>query len=471
MEEREHLVHHTNQSESAVASSANIRQVSLLTFVVPPLLLALLEVVRLVAIDAEIGNRVLYTLVVITMLIGSIAFAWAISRWTNRLQGHLVHQNQELLALHHANLTISRELHLNTVLQQVVSEASALIGARYGAISYGRHLPRLDAFVTHGVSEDVRAAIGDLPVGRGVLAIPIASGESLKLDSISDDPHSVGFPPNHPPMTTLLAMPIITRTGVFGNLYLSDKLDGRPFDDEDSSTLKRLASAAAVAVDNAQLHEQVQVLAITTERERIAREMHDSLAQVLAWVNTQSQAVMVHLNRGHTEEARKQLEHLAASAREAYIDVREGILALRGTNSGATSDILESIRHYVQSWQDTHGIPVIVTIEPSLRGSDITPLIELHLLRLIQESLTNVRKHARATSVTITMSRRDRFWVISIVDNGTGFAPESTPRGSVPQFGLSIMRERAEASGGTFDLQSLPGVGTTITVTIPTRSS
>ena len=444
-----------------------LKRMNWIIYFVPPLLLGGLEVVRLFLGDDLTGNRWIYTAFLLIALAGMIVFALGISRYVERMHRHLVHQNQELLALHDASIAISSDLRLERVLQDVVNEASTLVGARYGAISCVRESPRMEAFVTYGITPEQRELIGPPPAGHGILAIPIASSESLRLEDISADPRSVGFPPHHPPMTRLLAVPIATKSGIVGNLYLSDKVDDSPFSATDEDSLRRFASLAAIAIENAALHEQVQVLAITGERERIAREMHDSLAQVLAWVNTKSQAALAHLGRGKPDAARDQIEQLAQSAREAYVDVREGIFALRSATVSSDIDFFESLAGYIQRWRDQHGIAVTLRVSPELNPHGLTALAEIHVLRLIQEALTNVRKHARASAITIEFRPAGVQWDLTIRDDGTGFDPAGSTRGETPRFGLSTMRERAEAIGGTFDIDSAPGQGTTVAVTIP----
>jgi nitrate/nitrite-specific signal transduction histidine kinase len=320
-------------------------------FLVPPVLLASLEAVRQAFDLSPDHHRNWYVGLLMLALVGMSAFAMVVSRTVNGFYARLRHQNQELLALHEASLSVSSDLRLPSVLQNVVNEASAVIGARYGAISYGERLPDVDIFVTSGIDGDERRRIGNPPKGRGVLGIPIESGETLRIDEISSDPRAAGFPANHPPMHRLLAVPIATQHRIVGNLYLADRRDNRPFSADDEASLRRFGALAAIAVENALLHQQVEVLAITSERERIAREMHDSLSQVLAYVNTKSQAALGWLGQGDQQAAREQIEQLAQTARDAYVDVREGIFALRSTGQhDAETSVAEMIAVYVDQW-------------------------------------------------------------------------------------------------------------------------
>ena len=436
-------------------------------YLAPPILLGAFELCRQIFFPQLFDSPWLYTGFLVLAISGMWLFAFIVGKQVEHMQQNLVYQNQELLALHHASLAISSELRLETVLQSVVDEATILVGARYGAISFSRSLPDVEAFVTYGIDEKERERIGPYPTGKGLLGVTIASGDALRVPHISEDPRSSGFPPNHPPMDRLLAVPVSTVKGIVGNLYLSDKRDGTMFTGDDEHTLMRFASLAAIAIENALLHEQVQVLAITEERGRIAREMHDSLAQVLAYVNTKSQAAIAYLGNDDCERAREQIDQLAASAREAYVDVREGIFALRSAASLPDRTFLDALAEYSRSWQEQTGVAVMLSVPPADRRIALSSLAEIHLLRLVQEALSNIRKHARASEVGITVRKSGPNLEVAIRDNGSGFDPLDIVPGVHPRFGLSTMRERAEASGGTFTLTSHPGQGTSIDVSIP----
>ncbi len=161
-----------------------------------------------------------------------------------------------LRGLVEAGIALSSELSLDAVLQKLVETAASLTGARYAALGVidraGRELERL---VTTGVDPETRAAIGDLPRGRGILGVLIRETRPLRLHDLTEDPRSVGFPPNHPQMRTFLGVPILLRGVAYGNLYLTEKEDGADFTDEDEELTTLLAAQAAVAIENARLYE------------------------------------------------------------------------------------------------------------------------------------------------------------------------------------------------------------------------
>jgi signal transduction histidine kinase len=358
---------------------------------------------------------------------------------------------------------VASELDLDSVLKRVVEHARQLVGAKYGALSVIKDNGRIEAFIASGVTTEERAAIGPPPVGHGVLGEVLFEGHNLRLDDLTKHPHSAGFPANHPPMRSLLAVPIACRGPFKGNLYLADKTVGGTFSADDEKTLERFALQAAIAIDNAHLHAEVGDLAVAKERLRIAHEMHDGLAQVLGYVNTKVQAANEYLRRGKSEEAKQQLRELADSAREAYTDVRESIIGLR-TLPNAEWSLADALREYFERWRGQSGVATEFSIDPDLR---LRPAIELQLIRIIQEALTNVRKHAKASNARIEVQRDGEHLRVTISDDGIGFDVTMRPRGEFPRFGLTTMRERAESIGGALTIDSAPGRGTTITFSMP----
>jgi signal transduction histidine kinase len=268
-------------------------------------------------------------------------------------------------------------------------------------------------------------------------------------------------------MRSLLAVPVTCKGPFLGNIYLSEKFDDSLFTVDDEESLERFAVQASIAIDNAHLHAQAEEIATARERLRIAHEMHDGIAQVLGYVNTKVQAAKQYFRVGKTEEGNQQLEQLAISARQAYSDVRESIVGLR-TLPGRDRSLAEVLAEFLQHWKDQSGIEAELTIDPALR---LEVSVELQIVRIIQESLTNVRKHARATTARVNVDRDDDELVVSIQDDGAGFNPEATARGEFPKFGLTTMHERAASIRGSLDIDSAPGQGTTVRFTMPLGSA
>lgn len=170
--------------------------------------------------------------------------------------GQIVEGRDRLDGLVDAMLVITSGLELDDTLRTIVHTAIDLVDAQYGALGVRGEGHELVEFVYEGIDDAARELIGHLPEGRGVLGVLIDEPKPIRLDDIRQHPASVGFPPNHPPMRTFLGVPVRIRDEVFGNLYLSEKNDGRPFSEDDEVLVEALAAAAGIAIDNARLYEQ-----------------------------------------------------------------------------------------------------------------------------------------------------------------------------------------------------------------------
>src|SRR5512132_3420909 len=165
-----------------------------------------------------------------------------------------IHDRYERLL--EAGLVLAADLSLPATLQRIVELAAGLTGARYGALGVLGRDGVITDFITTGVTAEERAAIGHIPVGRGILGVLIDDARPLRLHDIADDPRSVGLPPNHPPMRTFLGVPVKAGGRVYGNLYLSEKHDRADFDADDERALILLAAQAGAAIEAANLYEQ-----------------------------------------------------------------------------------------------------------------------------------------------------------------------------------------------------------------------
>jgi signal transduction histidine kinase len=212
-----------------------------------------------------------------------------------------------------------------------------------------------------------------------------------------------------------------------------------------------------------ELFEQVRRLAILEERDRLAREMHDSLGQVLGFVNLKAKVAADLINRGQAAVAAEELEQMRTAVQEAYQEVRQAILSLRATAPGR--GLVASLREYIQRLREQSGLDVRLEAGEDLR---FPPAVEAQVIRIVQEALTNVRKHARASAVTVRFAPDPGDGtVVTVSDDGQGFDLASVEAGRGARFGLLTMRERAESIGGTLSIESAPGRGTTVRLWIP----
>src|SRR6266540_726655 len=204
---------------------------------------------------------------------------------------------QALLA---AVMAISSDLDMHNVLDRIVESSLELTGARYGALGVIGTDGQLSDFIAHGIHPDVSAAIGELPHGRGILGLLIEHPEPIRLPRLQDHPASYGFPPHHPPMTTFLGVPVRIRGTVFGNLYLTEKLGGIPFTEQDEMLVQALASAAGFVIENARAYalselqrSWLEASARLNEALQPPVEVDDALQQVAVATRTVSNAYAV----------------------------------------------------------------------------------------------------------------------------------------------------------------------------------
>jgi signal transduction histidine kinase len=224
-----------------------------------------------------------------------------------------------------AGLALSSELSLEAVLQRIVELAAEVTGARYGALGVLGPGGQIVEFVTTGITEEERRALGNHPVGKGILGVLIEEAVPLRLPDISQDPRSVGFPPNHPPMRSFLGAPVKARGQVFGNIYLTEKQGAPEFDEEDESAIVVLAAQAGVAIENARLYEDAR------GRERRLEAVREIGTSILAGVDSAEVLALV---------ARRARELVGADlATVALLDRSESSLIIEVADGGHAAEL------------------------------------------------------------------------------------------------------------------------------------
>lgn len=234
-----------------------------------------------------------------------------------------------------------------------------------------------------------------------------------------------------------------------------------------TSTLReRNAALEERERENARLQQQLSDLAVRGERERIAREMHDGLAQVLGYVNTKAQAVEELLTVGEVAPARRQLSELAGAARSVYVDTRAAIL---GLTEAVPLDrgIAAALADYGTRFAEISKMAVTVDASPAARELRLAPEVEGHVVRIAQEALTNVRKHAAARRASVRLDVGGGQLTLAVEDDGEGFDPATAAASDWPQYGMRSIRERASAIEGAAEWSSRPGAGTVFRLRLP----
>ena len=366
----------------------------------------------------------------------------------------------KLRRLVQAILILDAELNLPLVLRRIIEEASDLVDARYGALGVltedGREL---EQFLTVGLSHEEERAIGARPTGRGVLGTLIGEDKPIRLANVAQSPDSFGFPAHHPAMSSFLGVPVRVHGEVYGILYLTTKKTAPEFSEDDEELVHALAMAAGTAIENARLHGLVRDRALTEDRDRIARDLHDSVIQRLFAIGLSLQGTARLVERPEAVmrigEAIEKLDETIRQLRKAIFDIELTI-----NKEGLHPKVLD----LVHELRPVLGLLPQVSFSGPVDTAVSAALVE-EVLAVLREALTNVGKHAHASQVVITIAAGDELRLV-VADDGDGIGD-----GNAAGLGLKNLRQRAERLGGSVELGTSREGGTRLTWHVPIGSA
>jgi signal transduction histidine kinase len=366
----------------------------------------------------------------------------------------------ELRAVSEAVVAVTSHLSPAEVLQTIVTSTRQLLGAEYAALGVPDEAGGFAEFVVDGVSDEQWRAIGPLPRQHGLLAVMLRDPTPIRLADIRAHPQFGWWPAAHPELVDFLGMPIREGDRILGSLFLANKAGGG-FTEEDEELVGLLANHAAIGLVNARLHERSRELSIVEERNRIARELHDAVAQKLFSLRLTAEAAATLLERDPARAA-AELVTMRALAADAVDELRGVVIGLRPADlAGDGLDL--ALRKQVELLDRVHEPRVRYTGEPVPRFS---PNREQAVYRVAQEALHNALRHAKPSEVDVRLVRRDGVVVLEVRDDGQGF-DASVPDAAYRRLGLASMRERARSAGGRLVVTSRPGAGTTVRLEVP----
>ena len=383
---------------------------------------------------------------------------------------------------------LAGEHDLDVVLQRIVESAAAVAGAKYAALGVYGDVGTIATFIHHGMDADTVERLGSLPHGLGMLGQVIVADAPIRLDDLGADSRSCGFPVGHPPMRTFLGAPIARGGRRFGNLYLTEKLGGALFDVEDEALVMALAAFAACAIESAELvaserarvdAEARQVAAeererarrdllravITAqeeERARVSRDLHDDIGQALTSVMLGLRLIESPTDAGDDDAARVRLDELRELIADALRRTRRLAFELRPS---ILDDIglAAALQRLVSDVAERSGLTVDAIVD-GLPEHDVPSGVATVVYRVVQEALTNVVRHASASTASVAVVVASGRLRAVVEDDGTGFDPDRPADGHL---GLQGMKERAELIGGTLRVLSEPGTRTTVVLDVP----
>lgn len=386
-----------------------------------------------------------------------------------------------------ANLALAGERNLDALLHRFTDIACELTNARYGAL-FVEDIGTLVTFVTHGMTEEQAALIGDPPNRTGLHGQLLHEGKTVVINDMLTDSRATGYPRHHPMMRSFLGTPIRVGARVIGELYLADKTDGNPFDAADAELIEALAATAGVAYRNnrllqveqqsaaharamSELHTRGdldemmfwnQVWAREQERARLARDIHDEQGQFLTSIILRAKH-LEHLTDGEVATHASDLRQLAEHALRAARSLAHQLRPLELDQLGLVPALNRLVEHTAQR------CGVAVDFVTGARRIQLTYPLEVVVYRIVQEALTNVARHSRARSASVALTERDAWLTVVVEDDGVGFdcAAAASPDNH-DHLGVRTMRERARSVGGELTIESRRRAGTLVRLRVPT---
>lgn len=369
---------------------------------------------------------------------------------------------ERLIALHQASLELVRDVSLKHLLERIVATAREQSDARYAALGVLSVDGKLEQFITVGLGEEEIGRMAHPPLGRGLIGELMDADAPVRVPMIKDHPNSSGFPPNHPPMTSFLGVPIRAGNHQLGQIYLTDKMGEREFTADDEKIIQMLAAYAAAAIQNARVYENTRRLAVLEERERIGMDLHDGIIQSIYGIGLSLENALHSLTE-EASDARQDIQEAIEGLNQTIRDLRSYILDLRPRKLGEKG-LFSGIQRLVSEFR-TH---TLVEVQVSGNDFELQGVPETHslvLFHICQEALANTAKHARAKTVQISLWTTGDRALMEIRDDGKGFDLDTLQINI--GHGLANMQTRVQAVGGDVEVSSRPGDGTTVLVWVP----
>ena len=335
-----------------------------------------------------------------------------------------------------------------------------MTGARYGALGVlNEQRTALVEFISVGLEKEEEDRIGRRPTGRGVLGLLITDPRPVRLADLSSHPESFGFPPNHPPMTSFLGVPLKVRDVVYGNLYLTDKQGWPEFTHDDEALVGALGLAASIAIENVRLHQRVKQAAVYEDRDRLARDLHDNVIQRLFAIGLSLQSMAgIATGSGVSDRLAEAVTHIDETIRQVRSSIFE--LGSEPNDQGVRANVLALAR----TLTPVVGFEVPVSFAGPV-DTAVSDQVAEQLLATVREALTNVGRHAQATSASVSVTVDDTCCRLEVLDAGCGIEAADPSDGG--GLGLVNLRRRAEKLRGQLTVSRPQNGGTLLVWQVP----
>jgi two-component system nitrate/nitrite sensor histidine kinase NarX len=371
-------------------------------------------------------------------------------------------------ALNRLSAVISQSGSLEDALQEVVGQLLALNGADMGSVHVlDPATNSLTLMASRGVSSGFVCAERRIPVGECLCGEAARTGELIRSEDLTADPRLVRPACREERFGSVVSIPLKSNDRTLGVLTIYAKRPGA-FSDADQELLVLVGRQIGVAIENARLAARMRDLAVLEERGFIAQEIHDGIAQSLAYLNLQTRQLKESLLTRHPEQVMAELDQIRRVIKDTYEEARELLTDFR-TKFREGEGLADALPRHLEEFSRRTAIRTQL-----INGCDLSQLPrddQMPLFRIIQEALSNVRKHADAREVTVTLAVAGSMMEVTVCDDGRGFDPAEPADGGTTHLGLEIMRERAAHLGGALRVESQPGRGATLRISIPLGSS
>lgn len=369
-------------------------------------------------------------------------------------------RNQEIGALLYLKTSATPRSELPALLKSLLENIRRTLGVNFALLYIPSGLPGQiepipQVFSCHDLAEQSPSIPDDLFL-EGIWKSVLSTGHSISLENVTLNKLET--------WKTMHAVPLIWQDNSPEGVLLLGSNVGQVFAQRHQALLETLAGQAALLIQNSRLMVQLEYQAVVDERARLAREIHDGLAQTLAFLKIQTAQMQNYLSRGETEQLTSALQASYRTLSDAYLDARQAIENLRRAPS---SSLFDWVQQVASDYEQMTGQKVM--LDEFNLSVEYPPNVQAQLIRIIQEALSNVRKHAEAKNVSIRGIQKADIVLIEVRDDGKGFAPEQVD-GSL-RFGLRGMHERAESIGADFQIASQPGAGTVLSLRLPAHST
>lgn len=435
-----------------------------ITIVSPVLFFFLLEVLRRTVFKEFLPTIWFNLSLFFIILVAAFFFSRLVFAVIDRLQRENLQRMQELAILNEVYRIVDESHNLNTLLKRAMHKLVQITAADCGELYLFNEQSHDLMHTLHvGLMEDVFKQETQSQLKERLMKEGTRLNQQVIMENLADFQGGLNLSLADMGILSSIIIPLRSRDTTSGIAYLFST-HPKHFKPDESDLLVDVGSRIAVAIERARLYNKVQAMAVLEERERISAELHDGLAQVLGYVITKSQATRQLLRKMAT--ASDYLVELEKVAQEVYMDTREAILGLSTAISG-DRNMVSALREYAVRFTQMNGIKTdLITIDDNVIPS-LSPQIELQAIRIVQEALSNIRKHSGATSVKIQVAAEENEVTIAVEDDGKGFDVEKNGEEDWTKFGLRNMKERANSIKGTLLVESKPEAGTKITLGIP----